>query len=77
MTPLPPRQSQLLAFIDKTLKEKRRFPKAHEMATHMDWKDESYVYEYLHKLIYRGEIRIVGEGKPRKYERVVREKVET
>lgn len=51
---IAPRQAELLAFIDETLSQKKRFPSPAEMAQHMGWKNEGSVFDCLDRLVWRG-----------------------
>lgn len=57
-TTLPPRQAQLLAFINERLAAGKRFPTHQEMADIMGWKNVGSVSDCLMRLWWAGAIPV-------------------
>lgn len=63
--PLPKRQAELLAYIDRHLSDSGRMPTFDEMAAAMGWKQSASAVDCVSRLIWRGRMRWKFEGRNR------------
>lgn len=64
-SPLPLRQAETLALIDKALAEHGQFPPISDIRMAMGWKHDTRVNDVLSRLAWRGRLRYGKTGEPK------------
>lgn len=64
-SPLPLRQAETLALIDKALAEHGQFPPISDIRMAMGWKHDASVNDVLSRLAWRGRLRFGKAGEPK------------
>ena len=59
--PIPPQQQKALAFIDAEMAAGNGFPSPETIAAYMGWKQVGSARDCLHKLRWRGRVRITRD----------------